>query len=340
MYAYFQIFIIKFNLPCNRRPIINITQECHYYEFASNGYKISKNKRPWGDSFFSSKLGLGVADGVGGWNSYGIDPSSFSEMLMDECSKYISEKEHQLSQFVRKSGHMNIALDDEYDSDELPINSSNLSALFDSFGPPVRVNPIKRIRSSFHLDEKSLKAREESIGIQKGEISPRSNSTCKDYDTFIKKLRLEPRFIMKEAHKKVEAHGSSTAWIAVIQNKILKVANLGDSTWILIRYLFSENKSKILLKTEEQQHSFNAPYQLSKLPENLKSGDIFGSEYSAKPKFWSDKPSDSVLYQWKVEEGDIVIWATDGLFDNLFYWRNTKDSWCLYARSGFFVFNS
>ena len=284
----------------------------------SDGYKISKNKSPWGDSFFSSKLGLGVADGVGGWNAYGIDPSSFSEMLMDECWKYISDKEHQLSQFIRKSGHINITFDNFYDSDELPINSPRFSALFEAFGPPVRTNSIKRIRSSFNLDEKSLNACEDSIDSKMDETSPLSDSTCKDYEAFLKNLRLEPRHIMKEAYRKVDAHGSSTACIAVIQNKILKVANLGDSTWILVRYSFSENKSKVLLKTEEQQHNFNAPYQLSNLPENLKSVGIFDSEYSTKPKFWKDKPSDSVLYQWKVEEGDIVIWATDGLFDNLF----------------------
>ena len=239
-------------------------------------------------------------------------------MLMDECWKYISDKEHQLSQFIRKSGHINITFDNFYDSDELPINSPRFSALFEAFGPPVRTNSIKRIRSSFNLDEKSLNACEDSIDSKIDETSPRSDSTCKDYDAFLKNLRLEPRHIMKEAYRKVDAHGSSTACIAVIQNKILKVANLGDSTWILVRYSFSENKSKVLLKTEEQQHNFNAPYQLSNLPENLKSVGIFDSEYSAKPKFWKDKPSDSVLYQWKVEEGDIVICATDGLFDNLF----------------------
>ena len=283
----------------------------------SDGYKISKNKSPWGDSFFSSKLGLGVADGVGGWITYGIDPSSFSEMLMKECCKYVSEKERKLSQFIWKPGNMSITLDDSYDSDELPLYNPKFNEIFNTLDIS-RKRPLRRNSSSFHLDEKSLNACEDSIDSKIDETTPRSDSTCKDYDTFLKNLRLEPRHIMKEAYRKVDAHGSSTAWIAVIQNKILKVANLGDSTWILVRYSFSENKSKVLLKTEEQHHNFNAPYQLSNLPENLKSVGIFDSEYSAKPKFWKDKPSDSVLYQSKVEEGDIVICATDGLFDNLF----------------------
>ena len=86
---------------------------------------------------------------------------------------------------------------------------------------------------------------------------------------------------------------------------------------MLIRYWHSENKSKMLLKTEEQQHNFNAPFQLTKLPEKIKNskGDV---ELSSKKKFWKDKTTDSVLYQWKINEGDIIICATDGLFDNLF----------------------
>ena len=238
---------------------------------------------------------------------------------MNECSKVLNEKEQHLYQFIKNSAYnFDNGLNKEYDSDNSPLNSSKFTSLFKAFGAPSRTSPIKRVRSSFHFDDNSLNAREESIQSKREETSPRSDSTWKDYDSYIKKLKIEPRYIMKQAFKKVDVHGSSTAWLAILQNKILRIANLGDSTWILIRYSFSENKSKVLLKTEEQQHNFNAPYQLSNLPENLKSGSIFGSEYSSKPRFWSDKPSDSVLYQWKVDEGDIVIWATDGLFDNLF----------------------
>lgn len=89
----------------------------------------------------------------------------------------------------------------------------------------------------------------------------------------------------------------------------LKVANIGDSKCMLIRFSQNEN-SKILLKTEEQQHNFNAPYQLANLPANI--------ENASKHKFWKDKVSDAVLYQCNVQEGDIVINATDGLFDNLY----------------------
>ena len=33
---------------------------------------------------------LGVADGVGGWRKYGIDPSAFSRRLMKECEARVA----------------------------------------------------------------------------------------------------------------------------------------------------------------------------------------------------------------------------------------------------------
>jgi len=35
-------------------------------------------------------------------------------------------------------------------------------------------------------------------------------------------------------------------------------------------------------------------------------------------KFCEDNPEDSDIYQLRVREGDLLIMATDGVFDNLF----------------------
>jgi serine/threonine protein phosphatase PrpC len=34
--------------------------------------------------------------------------------------------------------------------------------------------------------------------------------------------------------------------------------------------------------------------------------------------FFQDKPEDSDIYQMRVREGDLLLLATDGVFDNLF----------------------
>lgn len=36
-------------------------------------------------------LGTGVADGVGGWRDYGVDPSQFSGTLMKTCERLVKE---------------------------------------------------------------------------------------------------------------------------------------------------------------------------------------------------------------------------------------------------------
>lgn len=36
-------------------------------------------------------LSVGVADGVGGWRDYGVDPSQFSGTLMKTCERLVKE---------------------------------------------------------------------------------------------------------------------------------------------------------------------------------------------------------------------------------------------------------
>ncbi|KAI8577426.1 hypothetical protein K450DRAFT_252361 [Umbelopsis ramanniana AG] len=86
--------------------------------------------------------------------------------------------------------------------------------------------------------------------------------------------------------------GSSTACVVVLGNDELKIANLGDCGLSIIRH------NNFVFRTEEQQHSFNFPYQLG-------TGSF-------------DSPQDAQQFTVKVEKGDIIILASDGLFDNLF----------------------
>lgn len=85
---------------------------------------------------------------------------------------------------------------------------------------------------------------------------------------------------------------------------------------LVIRYNIDLKTSKVMLRTGEQQHNFNAPFQLANIPHGLKPTSD-GAE-DTKRKFWKDKVSDSVIYQTNIQEGDIIIGGTDGLFDNLY----------------------
>ncbi|KAG0237959.1 hypothetical protein BGW42_008059 [Actinomortierella wolfii] len=92
--------------------------------------------------------------------------------------------------------------------------------------------------------------------------------------------------------KKEGLIGSSTACLAILRDDELRIANLGDCGISVIR------NNEFIFRTEEQQHSFNFPYQLGT-----------GS---------SDRPKDAQVFTVKIKNGDIVVMGTDGIFDNLF----------------------
>jgi len=96
--------------------------------------------------------------------------------------------------------------------------------------------------------------------------------------------------------------GSSTACIIVFnrESKYLYSANLGDSGFIVVR------NNKIVHRSQEQCHYFNAPFQLSLLP-----------PMSNEETLIQDSPISASTSSFKLNEGDFIILATDGLWDNL-----------------------
>lgn len=142
------------------------------------------------------------------------------------------------------------------------------------------------------------------------------------------RLPLHPLAILKEAYQQVTAPGSATALICVLNGKELACANLGDSGFMLIRFDDSYEPF-IVAQSVARQHAFNTPYQLAKLPsetqiaQGLKkrctSGEIANVLYHyRKLSFCKDSPEDSSIYKERVKAGDLLLLATDGVFDNLF----------------------
>ena len=68
---------------------------------------------------------------------------------------------------------------------------------------------------------------------------------------------------------------------------------------ILISCLFT------FYRSHEQQHYFNTPFQLSLPPSNM-AADVL-----------SDAPESADQYEFSVEDGDVIMLATDGVFDNI-----------------------
>ena len=106
----------------------------------------------------------------------------------------------------------------------------------------------------------------------------------------------DPKSVIIDASSKNKEIGSSTVVIVTLdpESGILRSAMIGDSGYLLIR---PPNNHQLLYRTEEQQHSFNFPYQI-------------GSH--------GDNPSSAITKDIQVKENDLVILGTDGVFDNLF----------------------
>jgi len=111
------------------------------------------------------------------------------------------------------------------------------------------------------------------------------------------KNKTEEIFI--NACQKTKNRGTSTCCICRIKdNNTLDGLNLGDSGYLILRPSFEKDnlQFKIFFKSEEQTHGFNFPFQVG---EN------------------GDNPASAVLKQHEIQPYDIVILATDGLWDNV-----------------------
>jgi protein phosphatase PTC7 len=101
--------------------------------------------------------------------------------------------------------------------------------------------------------------------------------------------------------------GGSTACVGVARGDgVLEVANLGDSGFIQLRL------NAIHAYSEPQTHAFNTPYQLSVVPEKvLLQAKAFGGQQLC------DFPSDANVSQHELRHGDVLVFASDGVWDNL-----------------------
>lgn len=123
--------------------------------------------------------------------------------------------------------------------------------------------------------------------------------------------------ILTEGFKQQTTFGACTAIIAVLDNKQatchLGIASLGDSGVIVVRRPSGKasealkSRSFIVFKSSTQQHDFNYPFQLCRLPQALCKMLLRSP----------DLPKDCQTFDIEVEEGDLILVYSDGLSDNL-----------------------
>lgn len=98
--------------------------------------------------------------------------------------------------------------------------------------------------------------------------------------------------------------GSSTACILSLckLTGTLRASNLGDSAYLLIR------GNRCIYESPSQQHFWNCPYQLTVLPPG----------YPGAGAYVMDMPKDAAQTTHQLQDGDVIVLATDGFWDNVF----------------------
>ncbi|OWB52353.1 hydrolase activity protein [[Candida] boidinii] len=140
-------------------------------------------------------------------------------------------------------------------------------------------------------------------------------------DVYLSNPSTSPIIILEEAFDSVKKNGkvdvgsTTVCFGSFSPDGTLSAVNLGDSWFGVFR---QDNpgtpgdKFKCVYESKEQTYYFNAPYQLSIIPEHILEA---GRKRNA--KYLINQPSDADVYNFKLERGDVVMFSTDGVGDNV-----------------------
>jgi protein phosphatase PTC7 len=114
-----------------------------------------------------------------------------------------------------------------------------------------------------------------------------------------------PKDLLIKAAQNNKEMGTSTLVVAILDpsSGVLRTSYVGDSSYIIIRKNYDSGKFEIVYRSKEQQHKFNFPFQIGA---------------------YGDAPTTAKTFTHELKYDDIVIVATDGIFDNLFNSRILK----------------
>lgn len=124
--------------------------------------------------------------------------------------------------------------------------------------------------------------------------------------------KLRPKHLLQAGYDQVvddssiRAGGSTVSVGVALPDGRVELANLGDSGSVLLRLAAVHHYSV------PQTHGFNTPYQLSLIPPRMRAqASVFGGAYL------EDFPRDAAVTNVNMQHGDVLMLATDGVFDNL-----------------------
>lgn len=131
-------------------------------------------------------------------------------------------------------------------------------------------------------------------------------------DYFAKNESIAPLKLLLVAYNDLTVNqkvkvGGTTVCFGVVEGSKLNLVNLGDSWCGLFRGFKCVNQTKF------QTLGFNTPKQLSVIPQELQEeARRTGKNYI------HNSPADGDSYQFELQKNDVVVFATDGVTDNVY----------------------
>ncbi|XP_016983380.1 protein phosphatase PTC7 homolog [Drosophila rhopaloa] len=145
-----------------------------------------------------------------------------------------------------------------------------------------------------------------SYGVDPGEFSMFLMRSCERLSLSKGYVPQRPDLLLARAYcdllgQKCPVVGSCTACILTLNREdgTLYTANIGDSGFLVVR------SGAVVCRSLEQQHHFNTPYQLSAPPPGHDVNVL------------SDGPESADTIEFPVKPGDVILLATDGVYDNV-----------------------
>ncbi|OII75042.1 uncharacterized protein cubi_03152 [Cryptosporidium ubiquitum] len=284
------------------------------------------------DAHFYEENVIGVADGVGEWANFGINPKLFaSELISGMREAYLSTKCMQpyfppndvaiLKKNVHANselevGNVNVESKNALEFSGFKCRSKGAKLKFD-----ISYNKEEKSESQSDFDNK----KRDSRGYVNGE-KDELLKVGKEFNDSPRTLSYS-QFLLMEGYKNTQSFGSSTAFVACFDPKTckLQISYLGDSGIIILRRTPETFRMGIVYRSPVQQHSFNCPFQLSKLPTHEdfpmlqeKGLTCFINLVKNSEGVPQDLPSHSIYKEITLSQSDLIVIATDGLFDNLY----------------------
>ncbi|OII72334.1 hypothetical protein cand_012840 [Cryptosporidium andersoni] len=307
------------------------------------------------DAHFYDDNIMCIADGVGEWANFGINPRAFADELVAgvniaATSMFNVIKDKNINNSIKSSVKskdailVNRNLNVE-DTDESTLKSDKSEYIYNEkskthLGLAEKSTQLKF--ADYSLQENNIKEKIEiddlSINLdpnKKYSVKNEFNVTTYNNEVSTRVELIEPlnnsliyaQYFLEEGYRNTKSFGSSTILVAYFDTLMsnLGISYLGDSGIIILRRIPDTFRMGIVYRSIVQQHSFNCPYQLSKLPQKedfpllQKRGLLqFIKLVQNRSDVPQDLPAHTIKKSLNLMEGDLVIIGTDGLFDNLF----------------------